>query len=430
MSKRRWFRRAEAVVATTTVCPACHVAGPARLLPGERCAACRTQAAWAEVGATGLVIDHATIDLAVQRRRGEAAGEPLWKRALVWLPPAITVGLGAVAAWSAQRVLAARAIGPLDALLADLIGSSRRATLIGLLAVVVAVIALVRLRRQRHFRRVPLLIAHLGAIVAGVSALVIGASHWYALAGGSSARYTSMPPREALGFPSQVERILNATVVVLAPDGDGDASHLAIGTGAVVATDDHRAWIVTCSHVAIPYVAVGAYRHARDAQPVWVQLADGRGGRAAVRWAAPPPLDVVVLELPIDHPPAPVTISADASGLEPGDAVTFVPNPYRSGWLVQHGQLLRRKTHRTSAGTYDLLFTDLPVTHGDSGSGLFDARGQLVGLNTWTRVGGATSEGISLPSETMRALVDAIERGTLDQLDDSTPTPTLPPTGR
>jgi S1-C subfamily serine protease len=192
-----------------------------------------------------------------------------------------------------------------------------------------------------------------------------------------------------------------------------------MGTGAVVASDDTRAWIVTCSHVAMPYAAVGTWRHARDAQPLWVQLSDGREGKATVRWTAPPPLDVVLVELPIAHPPDPVVIAADTSAITSSASVTFVPNPYRAGWKVLHGELLRRETHHTPAGTYDLLYTDLPVTHGDSGSGLYDARGQLIGLNTWTLVGGAGSQGISLPSETMRVLVDAIHTGKLDQLDEA-----------
>jgi S1-C subfamily serine protease len=103
-----------------------------------------------------------------------------------------------------------------------------------------------------------------------------------------------------------------------------------------------------------------------------------------------------------------------------------VPNPYRSGWNVERGKLIRRETHHTSAGAYDLLYTDLPVVHGDSGSGLYDARGELVGLNTWTLVGDASAQGISLPSETMRVLVDAIRHGNLEQLDETV----MPPSRR
>jgi S1-C subfamily serine protease len=241
-----------------------------------------------------------------------------------------------------------------------------------------------------------------------------------ALQGGFGGQYTSMPARESLGASANTERIVNATVVVLAPDADGDAKNLAIGAGAVVAADDNRAWIVTCSHVAMPYIAVGAWRHPRDARPVWVQLSDGREGQAIVRWTAPPPLDVALVELPIDHPPEPVTIAPETREIQSSASVTFVPNPYRSGWKVLHGELIKRETHRTPAGVYDLLYTDLPVTFGDSGSGLYDARGQFIGLNTWTRItGNGPSQGISLPSETMRVLVDAIRDGKLDQLDEA-----------
>lgn len=425
--KRRWFRRSAEASPTTTICPVCNVAGPARLLAGQPCQLCQTQEAWNSLGASGLVIDHGAIDQALQRRRGEAAGEPLWKKLIVWAPPAATLGMAGVAAWCAIRLLSSRALGPLGALLEELVTTSKRTTLVGLLTVIVGAIALFRLRRQRHFRRLPIVLGHSVAIVIGASALVVGGLHLIeASLGGFSGQYTSMPAREAATREtSNAERILNATVVVLAPDAQGDARNLAIGTGAIVAADDHRAWIVTCSHVAMPYAAVGAQRHARDAQPVWVQLSDGREGQATVRWAAPPLLDVVLIEFRIEHPPEPVTISIDASSMQPSASVTFVPNPYRSGWKVVHGELLQRETHHTSAGTFDLLLTSLPVTYGDSGSGLFDARGQLVGLNTWTRVSDARpAEGISLPSETMRALVDAIHSGNLDKLDDSIAIPT------
>ncbi|MBL8620003.1 MAG: trypsin-like peptidase domain-containing protein [Myxococcales bacterium] len=419
--KKRWFRRAPAPVATSTVCIACGQQGQIKLLPGEPCASCKSQQAWSANSAEPLRIDHATIDAAVKRRAGEAAGLPLWRRAIAWWPLVLTLGLAVLAASELRTLLSARDLGPLRTLIAELQASARRTTLFGLLALIVGVVALVRLRKHRNFRRVPLIVSHALAIIAGAAALVLGGLHWWGT-GGFGGAYTSMPPRVALPVSSTVDRILAATVVVLAPDKDGDARGLAMGTGAIIAADPARAWVVTCSHVAMPYAAVGAARHAKDAHPVWVQLSDGREGKARVRWAAPPPLDVVLIELPIADPPAPVVIAPDAAALTEGSKVTFVPNPYRDGWLVHDGQLLRRERHDTPAGSYELLYTDLPVVPGDSGSGLFDARGQLVGLNTWTRMRpGLAAEGISLPSDTMRALVDAIAAGRIDQLDDATP---------
>jgi S1-C subfamily serine protease len=412
---RKRERAGDPAVAATTRCPRCGLVGPVRLLPGAVCGPCRAQEAWAQHEGERLVIDHASIEDALRRRQGEAAGLPVWRRLLVWLPPALTLGFAALAVWTAVRLLAPRPIGPLGALLADLSSSTRYALLVGLAALVAGVIALWRARRSRHFRRLPLLACHLAAIVAGATAAALGALHGI---GTSSAfgEHTAMPARGLLALPAYVERIIDASVVVLAPDRDGDARAGAIGTGAIVAAEPDRAWIVTCSHVAIPYITTGAPRRPRDARPVWVQLSDGREGPATVVWSAPPPLDVVLLELPIDRPPPPVPIATDASELLAAAPVTFVPNPLRAGWKVLRGEVIRRETHRTPAGTYDLVLTDLPVTHGDSGSGLYDARGQLVGINTWTRVGAGTAQGLSLPSEAMRVAIDAIRTGKLDQL--------------
>jgi S1-C subfamily serine protease len=426
--RKRWWsrRRAAAPEPGTKVCPACNTIGPARLYPGQVCAACEAQRAWQDAEARGLVIDRASIDAAVQRRAGEAAGEPLWRRLAVWASPASTLTFAVVAVGCIQHLLASRAIGPLGGLMADLSSATRWSTGVGLLAVIAGLVALRRIQRRRHFRRLAMLLCHVIAVVAGGAALGVGVIHWVGLRDGFGGRYTTMPERVSLDASAQVERIVNATVVVLAPDETGDARMLAMGTGAVIASDDTRAWIVTCSHVALPYAAVGTWRHAKDAQPVWVQLSDGREGVATVRWTAPPPLDVVLIELPIDHAPAPVVIASDTSAIQAQASVMFVPNPYRKGWLVERGQLLRRETHRTPAGSYDLLYTDLLVIPGDSGSGLYDARGQLIGLNTWTLIGNEGSQGISLPSETMRVLVDAIHGGTLDKLDEAV-APVIPP---
>jgi S1-C subfamily serine protease len=405
------------------VCPRCRTTGRVLLYAGEACATCKAHQAWDTAG-DKLVIDRASIDAAVARRAGEAAGEPKWRRASAWLLPVVSLGLAALSAVSVGRVLAARPIGPLAALLHDLAVAAGAAFAAGALTAIVGGVALIRARRRRHFRRLALIASFLIAIVAGNTAVVVGGMHWYGLRGGFGHAYASMPARTSLDASTQIERIVNATVVVLAPDAEGDARTLAMGTGAVIAADDHRAWIVTCSHVALPYAAVGTWRHARDAQPVWVQLADGREGKAEVRWTAPPPLDVALVELAIDHPPEPVVIAPDTSALAAAASVVFVPNPYRNGWQVQRGQLVRRETHRTPAGSYDLLYTDLLVIPGDSGSGLFDAHGQLIGLNTWTLAGPeglvrGASQGISLPSEALRALVDAIHAGALDRLDDA-----------
>lgn len=406
----------------TSVCPACQTRGPVRLRSGQVCASCEAQAAWQQLGDARLVIDRGSIEEAVRRRAGETAGQPLWRRGLIWALPAVTLATAAAALWWTIDVLSPRPIGPIATLTTGLVAAARTATLVGLAALVLGAIALGRLRRRLQFRRLAILTCHLIAVVLGASAVLIGGLHWAEWRPALGAR-PGMPPRAALGVPSHVDRILDATTVVFASDADGDARNLTMGTGAVVFRDPGMAWIVTCSHVAMPYVAVGTYHDVRTAPAVWVLLADGREGRATVRWVAAPPLDVALVQLPIDDPPRPVEIAADTSGFGPDASVTFVPNPYRSGWNVERGKLVRRDTHHTPAGTYDLLVTDLHVIPGDSGSGLYDVRGQLVGLNTWTSVEDGHARGISLPSEAMQQLVIAIRDGALDRLDQAVAPP-------
>ena len=402
---------------TTKVCPRCRAAGPELLFAGEACASCRASDAWSELGGARLVIDRAMIDETMRQRQGAEPPRTPWRQIRPWVAPMLALGVAGVAVWSLVVLLAALPIGPLAALQADRASAWKHALLAGAIAVSVGVVALVRTRRSSQFRRGSLLACHLVAVAAGATALVIGGLHGLAMRWGFDGMYTSMPPRESLGVPTHIDRILDAAVVILAPDAEGNALRGAIGAGAVVAAEAHRAWIVTCSHVAIPDVTPDAPRRARDARPVWVQLADGREGPATVKWAAPPPLDVVLIELTIDHPPLPVPIALDASSMIASSPVTFVPNPYRSGWKVLHGQVIRRETHHTSAGRYDLVLTDLPVMVGDSGSGLYDARGQLVGINTWNRIGDGHVQGMSLPSEAMRVAIDAIRAGRIDQLE-------------
>ena len=95
-----------------------------------------------------------------------------------------------------------------------------------------------------------------------------------------------------------------------------------------------------------------------------------------------------------------------------------MPNPFRDGWLQHRGTVSGRRAHMTPAGRFSLVLTDLPLQPGDSGSGLFDTRNRLIGLNTW-KVGDAdrTWLGISLPSDTMKKITDMIERGDLSELE-------------
>jgi len=397
------------------VCPTCQVRGTVRLEPGQPCPSCLAAAAWSRYENETLVIGDGDIAESLARRHGERPR--LWRRLSPLIPLAAALALAVGAGLSAVALASRRGPQSVASLLADELGDARAATLLGLAAIAVGACGLLRLGRHRQHRSKPLLFLHSLAVVGATVSAIVGALGWIGTAGYSAFRYLEMPARTELGISAGVvERVVAATAVIVTPDGSGDFTSPGVGTGAVIASDAGHAWIVTCNHVAMAYVSPASWRDAAAAQPVWVVLADGRGTVGHVRWTAAPPLDVALVEVAIADPPQPVRIAADSRLLEPQAAVLFVPNPFRLGWKVHHGSVVRRESHQTPAGEFSLLFTDLPVQQGDSGSGLFDATGALVGLNTWTRADPTGPKGISLPAEVMHAMVDAVRTDRLGDL--------------
>ena len=407
-------------------CPRCNVRVRVQLSRGAVCSDCESAEAWRHYGGPGvrLAIDHAAIVEAERRRAGEDAGESAVRKGVRVLPGVAAGLLGVAAAAALVFLFRPLPLGPLDEVFAALGRMAGATTLLGAGAVGVGVASMIAAMRGKHFRSWALLTANCVGVVAGTTAVIVGGLHWYLAAKGFGWKYVAMPVVEP--HVSHIGRaIMEATAVIIAPGEDGDARDVAIGAGAVILSEKRRTWIVSCSHVAMPYAAVASFRNAAAAHPVWVYFSDGRNAQGRVRWTAQPPLDVALVSVEIDDPPRAVEISRDSDAVLSGAEVSFVPNPFRSGWIFMRGAVSKREPHDTPAGVYSLLYTDLPLLPGDSGTGLFDGRGRLIGLNTWGL--GADAEfgymGISLPSTSMRKILDLIQKDELDKLELLLPRP-------
>jgi S1-C subfamily serine protease len=391
------------------VCPRCGAPTPVRIADGGACASCLSADAWSRWARAGvLVIDRAAI-AAVEARERTAAAQRVRGLVAALLASSVALGLAVLSVVFVARAFGPRPVGAPAALAEGLRDSMHRVLVVGLAAfgAGLASLWLASARRgqlpsaPRSFAGLALRAASLlGAVAGGAAVLAAGVGNWLfePLRG---FEHGSMPARLRLDISPAAGRATDATAVIVAPDEHGDALRGAVGTGAVVAVGAGRALVLTCSHVAMPYAAVGTVKNPASAQPVWVQLADGRSAGGRVVWTARPPLDIALVEVKVDDPPAPVPIASATDGIDADEAVFFVPNPYRRSFRVERGKVLRREVHDTPAGRYSLLFTDLPVEHGDSGSGLFDVHGRLIGLNTWQTLGPTSPQGISLPAEAM-----------------------------
>ncbi|GHF53959.1 Do family serine endopeptidase [Seohaeicola zhoushanensis] len=176
-----------------------------------------------------------------------------------------------------------------------------------------------------------------------------------------------------------------------------------VGTGFVIKSDGQ---IVTNAHVV------------DGADTVTVTLADGRKVDAKVI-GSDPATDIALIQAEAKDLPTVSFGSSDA--LRVGEGVVAIGSPFGLGNTVTSGivSALGRDIH---SGPFDnYIQTDAAINKGNSGGPLFNASGEVVGINTaiFSPTGGSVGIGFAVPADTaMRVVADLagdgkVERGWL-----------------
>nr|WP_244493180.1 DegQ family serine endoprotease [Aureimonas sp. AU20] len=171
----------------------------------------------------------------------------------------------------------------------------------------------------------------------------------------------------------------------------------SLGSGVIV---DSSGLIVTNNHVI------------EGADEVRVALADGREFDAKIL-LKDKRADLAVLRIGSDQP-FPVVPIADSDSAEIGDLVLAIGNPFGIGQTVTSGIVSAlARTHLGSDDFGYFIQTDAAINPGNSGGALIDMKGELVGVNTaiFSRSGGSLGIGFAIPSNMVRAFVDAARDG-------------------
>jgi S1-C subfamily serine protease len=260
-------------------------------------------------------------------------------------------------------------------------------------------------------------IAAIAALLGGVTALVIGkAVGW--TGGGGGARTVLVPladgasassrpaaatsaarPLAGNGFdPAEIYRARAGGVVTIyalfgnhAATGEGSASQ---GSGFVVSEDGY---VLTNSHV-ITTAGDGVLADtAEAASQVYVEFQDGdRVEAKIVGWDLFSDVGLVEVN-PADHPLAPVPLG-DSSAVVVGEPVAAIGSPF--GQLTSLSVGVVSATQRSidsltsRYNLVDAIQTDAPINRGNSGGPLFDARGEVIGINAQIRSQSGTAEGV------------------------------------
>jgi len=143
------------------------------------------------------------------------------------------------------------------------------------------------------------------------------------------------------------------------------------------------------------------------ADQIDVKLADGREFSARVV-GTDPKTDVALLRMDQAHD-LPTVNLGDSDEAEVGDWVVAIGNPFGLSHSVSMG-IVSAKERFIGAGPYDdFIQTDAAINPGNSGGPLFNARGEVIGINT-AIVAQGQGIGFAVPINLVKALVPQLER--------------------
>ncbi|HAW34119.1 MAG TPA: serine protease, partial [Alphaproteobacteria bacterium] len=134
----------------------------------------------------------------------------------------------------------------------------------------------------------------------------------------------------------------------------------------------------------------------------------------------------------IDKAGLPPVVFGDSDAAEIGEPVMAVGNPFGLGNTVTAG-IVSARSRDIQVGPYDdFIQTDAAINRGNSGGPLFNAAGELIGVNTaiFSPSGGSVGIAFAVPSKMMTQVADAliqygaVKRGRLG-LDVQTVTPEI-----
>jgi serine protease Do len=124
-----------------------------------------------------------------------------------------------------------------------------------------------------------------------------------------------------------------------------------------------------------------------------------------------PSTDIAVLKID-PQPSMAVTAWGDSDAAEPGSWVIAIGSPFGLGGTVTVGVVSARSRDIRSGPLDDYIQTDAAINRGNSGGPLFNARGEVIGVNTaiFSPVGANIGIGFAVPSRTAQTVAEQLIR--------------------
>jgi S1-C subfamily serine protease len=220
------------------------------------------------------------------------------------------------------------------------------------------------------------------------------------------------------------------TVFAFFGDPNSQATEISQGSGFVISP---KGYVLTNSHVI---TTAGDGSKLEAAEHLYVEFSDGdRAEARIVGWDLYDDVGLIRLTS-TQHKLTPVPLG-ESKAVQVGQPVAAIGSPLGNENSLSVGVVsaIHRSIAALTVARYkviDAIQTDAPITHGNSGGPLFDARGRVIGINAQIRSqsgnGNDSGVGFAIPIDAAkRSVAQLIEKGRVTyayvgiETDDMTP---------
>jgi S1-C subfamily serine protease len=196
------------------------------------------------------------------------------------------------------------------------------------------------------------------------------------------------PDLDALNhMAGAVARSARANVLVETKFGSGLLGGTGIGSGVILQIEHGSALIVTNRHVVDPKFAGQDSHDAKGGLPdshLQVKLVGQSAHPGQVVWIAPEGVDLALIRVDVDGTGANAADWKPKTKLEIGSEVFTMGNPQHLDWTLTDGKISNLWYQHCGSRQVHVIQISAALNPGNSGGGLYDKSGALIGINTWT----------------------------------------------
>jgi hypothetical protein len=184
-----------------------------------------------------------------------------------------------------------------------------------------------------------------------------------------------------------IARSVRANALVETKIGSGLLGGEGIGSGVILQIEHGSALIVTNRHVVDPHFQGQEGKEQQGGLPdgkLQVKLIGQSAHPGRVVWMAPDGIDLALISVDVDGSGARAAAWKPKTELLIGSDVFTIGNPQHLDWTHTRGSISQLRVMHRGLREIHVIQTDAPLNPGNSGGGLYDKSGTLIGINTWT----------------------------------------------